>query len=317
MEERYVELTKLVEKLAFKNLTPNIDLSGIRIYKASVTRPSLQFAGYFEYTDPQRIHLVGRGESEYIKTIPEEIRKERYDKMFSVGFPAIIISRGIMPEQIFLDAANKYGIPVLSSELETSMLIVEVIPFLSEGLSPTDSIYGVLVDVYGEGIVITGESGVGKSETALELIKRGHRIVADDIIEVYKRGDDTLIGKAPELTEHLIELRGIGVLDAMALFGIESVRENKQIDMIINLEEWDDDKNYDRLGLEDEYQEILGVPVVKHSVPVRPGRNLAIIVETAAVNNRQKKMGYNAAQTLRDKLAETISTKENKTEDKI
>jgi HPr kinase/phosphorylase len=195
-------------------------------------------------------------------------------------------------------AGNKYGVPILVTDKTTSAFMAEIIRWLNVELAPTITIHGVLVDVFGEGVLIMGESGIGKSEAALELLKRGHRLVADDVVEISKVSDETLVGTSPEITRHFIELRGIGIIDVKTLFGVESVKETQNIDMVIKLEEWNRDKEYDRLGLEEQYTEFLGNKVVCHSIPIRPGRNLAIIVESAAVNHRQKKMGYNAAQEL-------------------
>ena len=205
--------------------------------------------------------------------------------------------------------ANKYDVPVFYSDKKTSNFMAAIIGWLNVQLAPRISIHGVLVDVYGEGVLIMGESGIGKSEAALELIKRGHRLVTDDVVEIHKVSDDTLVGRSPEITKHFIELRGIGIVDVKTLFGVECVKETQAIDMVIKLEDWDKDKEYDRLGLTEEYTEFLGNKVVCHSLPIRPGRNLAIIVETAAVNNRQKKMGYNAAQELYRRVQESMARK--------
>lgn len=227
-----------------------------------------------------------------------EEKLQRYEQLVSSKIPCVLFSRGLMPDEDMITVCNYYGVPCLVSEKATSGLMAEVIRWLNVKLAPMISIHGVLVDVFGEGVLIMGESGIGKSEAALELIKRGHRLVTDDVVEIRKVSDDTLVGSAPDITKHMIELRGVGIIDVKALFGVESVKDSQQIDMVIKLEEWDRDKEYDRLGLEDQYTEFLGNKVVCHSIPIRPGRNLAIITETAAVNYRQKKMGYNAAQEL-------------------
>ena len=210
------------------------------------------------------------------------------------------------PDEDIIEAGNKYGVPVLVTDKATSAFAAELIRWLNVQLAPCISIHGVLVDVYGEGVLIMGESGIGKSEAALELIKRGHRLVTDDVVEIRRVSDETLIGTAPDITRHFIELRGIGIIDVKTLFGVESVKETQGIDMVIKLEEWSRDKEYDRLGLEDQYIEFLGNKVVCHSLPIRPGRNLAIIVESAAVNHRQKKMGYNAAQELYNRVQKNL-----------
>ena len=277
MSREYVTMAEVAEKQKLANLTPEIDLTQIKLYHRNINRPQLFLAGFYDYFDNERLQLLGRAESEYLKQFPAEVRREKFDKFFST---------------------KKYGVPVLYTAQVTASVMVNIIGWINELLAPSMTVYGVLVDVYGEGILITGDSGVGKSETALELIKRGHRLVADDLVEISRIGDTLLFGQAPDLTRHFIELRGIGVVDVKSLYGIESVRDRATVDMLINLEEWDPNKVYDRLGLKEEYEDVLGVQVVKHTVPIRTGRNLAIIVEAAAINYRVKKMGYNAAQNL-------------------
>jgi HPr kinase/phosphorylase len=232
---------------------------------------------------------------------------KNYEKFLSSEIPCVIYASRTEPDEEMILLAKKYNKPLLFSTRATSPLMAEVIRWLNAELAPRISIHGVLVDVYGEGVLIMGESGIGKSEAALELLKRGHRLITDDVVEIRKISDDTLIGTSPEITRHFIELRGIGIIDVKTLYGVESVMENQTIDMVIKLEEWDKDKEYDRLGLNEEYTEFLGNKVVCHSIPIRPGRNLAIIVESAAVNHRQKKMGYNAAQELYRRVQESIN----------
>ena len=225
-------------------------------------------------------------------------RRKIYEQILSTKIPCIIFCRDLRPDEEILDAANRHGVPVLVTAKTTSAFMAEIIRWLNVELAPCISIHGVLVDVYGEGVLIMGESGIGKSEAALELIKRGHRLVSDDVVEIHKVSDVSLVGSAPDITRHFIELRGIGIVDVKTLFGVQSVKETSNIDMVIKLEDWNREKEYDRLGLEEQYIEFLGNKVVCHSIPIRPGRNLAVIVESAAVNHRQKKMGYNAAQEL-------------------
>ena len=214
------------------------------------------------------------------------------------------------PEEEVLELCNHYGVPCMVSEKTTSDLMAEIIRWLNVKMAPMISIHGVLVDVFGEGVLIMGESGIGKSEAALELIKRGHRLVSDDVVEIRRVSDETLIGSAPDITRHFIELRGIGIIDVKTLFGVESVKDTQSIDMVIKLEEWDKDKEYDRLGMEDQYTEFLGNKIVCHSIPIRPGRNLAIIVESAAVNYRTKKMGYNAAKELYKRVQANLARRD-------
>lgn len=310
-EKRFVLLSELAQKSGLKNLTPDIDLTAIRIDHRSINRPAFQLTGFFEYFDKDRIQVFGRAEYEYIKTLPKEVYKERMEKMFSMRFPAAIYARGLEPDETAFAAARKYDIPVLSSKFTTAKVIVDTIELINERLAPSTTVHGVLVDVYGEGILITGDSGIGKSETAIELVKRGHRLIADDLIEISRLRDGVLVGTAPTLTRYFAEIRGIGAVDVKSLFGVESVKLDSPIDMIINLEEWDGQTSYDRLGLNEKYETILGESVARYDIPVRPGRNLAIIIEAAAVNSRQKKMGYNAAQELVDRVSQEIRKKKN------
>lgn len=304
-----VAITELIEKLNLRNMTPEIDAEKIVLSHPDVNRPALQLTGFFDHFDNERVQVIGYVEQEYIRQIPKERKMERYDKLLSSQIPCLVYSRNQDPDQDMLNLCLHYGVPCLVSEKSTSDLMAEIIRWLKVKLAPCISIHGVLVDVFGEGVLIMGESGIGKSEAALELIKRGHRLVTDDVVEIRKVSDETLVGSAPEITRHFIELRGIGIIDVKTLFGVESVKDTQNIDMVIKLEDWDRDKEYDRLGLEDQYTEFLGNRVVCHSIPVRPGRNLAIIVESAAVNYRQKKMGYNAAKELYNRVQANLSRK--------
>lgn len=304
-----VGLTALIEKLKLKNLTPEVNMEGIAITTPNINRPALQLAGYFDHFASDRVQIIGYVEYTYLKHLTVEQRVPVYEKFLSSDIPCVIFSSRTEPDEEFLQLAIKYNKPLLASEQETSPFMAECIRALSTMLAPCISIHGVLVDVYGEGVLLMGESGVGKSEAALELVKRGHRLVTDDVVEIRKVDEETLIGRSPAITRHFIELRGIGIVDVKELFGVSSIRESKQIDMVIRLEEWDKDKEYDRLGLNEEYTEFLGTKVVCHTLPIRPGRNLAVIVETAAANNRQKKLGYNAAQELYRRVQESISGK--------
>lgn len=297
-----VTITELIHKMNLKSLIPEIDTDKEVLTHPEVNRPALQLTGFFDHFDRERVQLIGYVEQEYIKTLPRKRRVEVYEKLVASEVPCIVYSRSMMPDDDMLDLCRHYQVPCLQSEQTTCAFMAEVIRWLNVKLAPCISIHGVLVDVYGEGVLIMGESGIGKSEVALELIKRGHRLVTDDVVQIHKVSDETLIGSAPDITKHFIELRGIGIIDVKALFGVESVKETQSIDMVIKLEDWDKDREYDRLGLEDQYTEFLGNRVVCHNIPIRPGRNLAIIVESAAVNYRQKKMGYNAAQELYNRV---------------
>lgn len=304
-----ISLKKLVDKMKLENLTPEIDVESKRITQTDLNRPALQLTGYFEHFDATRLQVIGFVEYTYLEGVSDEVKKDIYEKLLSYNVPAVVFSRELQPDEIFLETARRHGVPVLSTKKVTSTFMAEAIRWLNVQLAPTISVHGVLVDVYGEGVLITGESGIGKSEAALELVKRGHRLVADDVVEIRKVSEDTLIGNAPDITKHFIEVRGIGIIDVKALFGASSVRETQSIDLVIRLEEWSRDKEYDRLGLEDSYTEYLGNKVICHNIPIRPGRNLSIICESAAVNHRQKKMGYNAAQELYTRVQNSLAKK--------
>ena len=306
-----VTISALIKKMNLELLTKEINTDKIKLYHPDVNRPALQLAGYYEHFDRERVQLIGVVEYTYMQRMTEEQRMENYEKLLSSEIPCIIFSTNNKPGEIFLKIASKYKVPVMLSEKKTSPLMAEIIRWLNVELAPTISIHGVLVDVYGEGVLITGESGIGKSEAALELIKRGHRLVSDDVVEIRKVSDETLVGSAPDITRHFIELRGIGIIDVKTLFGVEAVKNTQAIDMVINLEDWDKDKEYDRLGLEDHYTEFLGNKIVCHNIPIRPGRNLAIIVESAAVNYRQKKMGYNAARELYNRVQQNLARRDD------
>ena len=243
--------------------------------------------------------------------IPAEKKADIYEKFLNNPIPCVVFCRNLEPDDHFIDVAVKYNVPLFKSSMQTSAFTAEIIRWLNVKLAPCISIHGVLVDVFGEGVLITGESGIGKSEAALELIKRGHRLITDDVVEIRKVSDETLVGSAPDITKHFIELRGIGIVDVYALYGASAIEETQNIDLVIRLEDWDKDKDYDRLGLEEEYTEYLGNKVVCHVIPIRPGRNLAVICETAAVNHRLKKMGYNAAQELYRRVQENMSKKKD------
>ena len=304
-----VTITELITKMKMKNVLPEIDTDKVVLSHPDVNRPALQLTGFFDHFDRERVQIIGYVEQAYINTLPREVRMERYDTLLSSEIPCVVYSRGQEPDEDMQNLCLHYQVPLMVSEKSTSDLMAEVIRWLKVKLAPCISIHGVLVDVFGEGVLIMGESGIGKSEAALELIKRGHRLVSDDVVEIRKVSDATLVGSAPDITKHFIELRGIGIIDVKSLYGVESVKDTQNIDMVIKLEDWDKDKEYDRLGLEDRYTEFLGNQVVCHNIPIRPGRNLAIIVESAAVNYRQKKMGYNAAQELYNRVQANLGNK--------
>ncbi len=309
-----VSLLKIIDKMKLENLTPEIDLSGIKITQPDINRPALQLAGYFEHYEASRLQIIGFVEYTYMEGLSAKRKEEVYNKLLSYPIPVIIFCRELYPDETFKKLALEKGVPLLMTKKATSAFTAEIIRWLNVQLAPCISVHGVLVDCYGEGVLITGESGIGKSECALELVRRGHRLVTDDVVEIRKVSDDTLIGSAPSITKHFIEMRGVGIIDVKNLYGVSSVKETQGIDLVIHLEDWSKDKEYDRLGLEEEYTEYLGNKVVCHKIPVRPGRNVAVICETAAINHRQKKMGYNAAQELYKRVQASLSKRRDEEE---
>ena len=301
-----VALQECIEKMNLECLTPDVNIEEIEITQSDVNRPALQLAGFFDYFDHHRVQIIGHVENTYMENQGMEYSVEMMGRIMSYKVPCIVFCRNIQVPEEFLAQANEHGVPILRTKMTTSSFSSELDRWLKVELAPRIRIHGVLVDIYGEGVLITGESGIGKSEVALELIHRGHRLVSDDVVEIKKISDDTLLGTAPDITRHFIELRGIGIVDAKALFGVESVKDTQSIDLVIQLEEWNRDQEYDRMGLEAKYIEYLGNKVVCHSIPIRPGRNVAIICESAAVNYRQKKMGYNAALELYNKVTSRL-----------
>jgi len=297
-----VNLSQLIKTHHLNTIYLPRDAREIEISSSEVNRPGLQLAGFFEYFDNKRIQIIGKSEYAYLELFSKNERNDRLQRFFSYKPIAVVVARGmdIFPEMV--EAAKKNGCALLSTELGTSEFSSTLISALNVELAPRITRHGVLVEVYGEGILILGESGVGKSEVAMELVKRGHRLIADDAVEIRRVSARTLVGTSPENIRHFMELRGIGIINVRRIFGIGSVKVTEQINMIIQMEQWDSKKIYDRMGLENEYTEILGNKVPLLTIPVKPGRNLAIIIEVAAMNNRQKVMGYNAAQELLAKL---------------
>ncbi|MDC7292380.1 MULTISPECIES: HPr(Ser) kinase/phosphatase [unclassified Butyrivibrio] len=302
-----VSLKTIIEKMKLENLTPELDIKKIRISQPDINRPALQLAGYFEHFEATRLQVIGFVEYTYMESFPQEKKEEMYREFLSFDIPGVVFCRELTPDPLFLKIATQEKVPVLITKKSTSAFMAEIIRWLNVKLAPCISIHGVLVDIFGVGVLITGESGIGKSETAIELIKRGHRLVSDDVVELRRVSEETLIGTAPDITKHFIEMRGVGIIDVKTLYGVSSVRETQTIDLVIKLEDWDKDKEYDRLGLEEEYTEYLGNKVVCHRIPIRPGRNLAVICESAAVNHRQKAMGYNAAQELYNRVQNSLA----------
>ncbi|QQY79110.1 Hpr(Ser) kinase/phosphatase [Keratinibaculum paraultunense] len=302
----YVTLGKIVKDLKLEIIYKAKGMDKIKIKGSEVNRPGLQLAGYFDRFAYERLQIIGNVEWHYLNNLPKEVRYNRFKNMFAYPIPALIISRGLDIFQEIMDLAKKNNITILRTELPTTKFINILINYLDYMLAPEMTVHGVLIEVYGMGILIVGKSGVGKSETALELVKRGHRLVADDVVEI-KRVEEGLRGEAPELIRHFMEIRGIGIIDIERLYGVGAVKEEEFIDLVIELEFWDENKEYDRIGLDEEYIDLLGIKIPKVLIPVRPGRNIAMIVEVAARNTRQKKLGYNAAEELNNKVKRQIS----------
>jgi len=305
-----VEIKKIMDELKLNLFTPDVELEDCRVELSDLNRPALQLTGYFEHFEEERIQIIGTVEYTYLQHLSEEERLNIYEQLLSYNLPCIIFCRDFKPDDTMVEIATKHKIPIFGVDYATSAFTAELVYILNRELAPCISIHGVLVDVYGEGLLIMGESGIGKSEAALELIRRGHRLVTDDVVEIRKINEHTLVGTSPGITRYFIELRGIGIIDVKTMFGVECVKEKQNIDLVIKLEDWKKDNDYDRLGLEEEYTEFLGNKVVCHSLPIRPGRNLAVICESAAVNHRQKKMGYNAAQELYRRVQENLKKRD-------
>ena len=304
---KFVTVATVKERFNLINYTPDLNLEEAKVTVADVNRPALQLHGFYEHFEPSRIQVIGNVETAYLSKKTDEEKAESFAKLFSYDIPCVIYCRDEKPEDVILREANKAKIPVLGTDRATSEFMSALIFSLNMDFAPYTTIHGVLVDVYGEGLLITGESGIGKSEAALELIRRGHRLVSDDVVEIRRPNNERLYGRAPSITQYLIELRGIGIIDVKSLYGVEAVKDEQRIDLVIKLEDWSKEKEYDRLGMTDEYMNILGIDVTCHSLPIRPGRNLAIICEAAAVNHRQKKMGYNAAEELYRRVQNNIN----------
>lgn len=307
MEEIYrIPLSKVIDKFELETLyLPNLP-EKIYISCARVNRPGLQMVGYFDYFERERIQILGRMESEFLKTLSPEDRSERLREFFAIRPAGVIFTTSIEISDEIVEYAETYEVPLMRTCERTSEFMAAMIAYLNVELGPRITRHGVLVEVYGEGILLLGDSGVGKSETAIELVKRGHRLIADDAVEIKKVSASTLVGQAPEIIRHYVELRGIGIVDVRRLFGIGSVKLTEKIDLVINLENWQQGKMYDRFGLEEETMDILGIKVPMIVLPVCPGRNLSVVIEVAAMNNRQKRMGYNTAQEFNKRLMESV-----------
>lgn len=301
-KEFSVSLGKIAKEFSLIEVYSPCDPESVLISSTEINKPGIQFSGYYEFYDNSRIQIIGKSEDSFLHNHGEDEQAEIIDKFFATKPPVVIITRDLIVPEIMFSSAKKYGVPIFSTRLGTSEFMSSLISYLNVQLAPRVVRHGVLVEVYGEGVLILGDSGIGKSETAIELVKRGHRLIADDAVEIKKVSSKSLVGSAPENIRHFIELRGIGIVNVRRIFGMGSIKLTEKIDMVINLETWDANKTYDRMGLDSETINILGLDVVSVTIPVKPGRNLAVVIEVAAMNNRHKKMGYNAAAELLEKL---------------
>lgn len=312
-----VALQAIIDEFNLEWVNTPFNIGERKIINNEVNRPSLQITGYFDYFDITRVQVIGRVEISYLSKMTSEERYNSLDKLMQTGIPCIVVTRGMEVPKEMIELADKYNVPLFLSKVTTSRFMSALIAFLNVQLAPMISMHGVLVEVYGEGVLLLGDSGVGKSEAAIELVKRGHRLVADDAVEIRRVSDKALVGSSPEIIRHFIELRGIGIIDVKRIFGMGSVKDSEKVDLVINLEPWVAGKVYDRLGMSTEYETILDLSVPSLTIPVKPGRNLAVIVEVAAMNNRQHRMGYNAAEELNNKLMSEMQEqlKNSETED--
>ncbi len=308
MAEYSIALSKIIEQLGLDAVYLPKSAEEIEVSTAEVNRPGVEFSGFTSFFDNKRISIIGMGEMALLLSYDEEKRNTIIKRYMELEPKAVVFTRGLEISDYFMECAEENNVPMLRSEQTTSDVFATLVQFLSDELAPRVTRHGVLVEVYGEGVLIVGDSGVGKSETAIELIKRGHRLVADDAVEIRRFNNNVLMGQSPENIRHFIELRGIGIINARRLFGMGAIKLKKDIDIIVSLENWDPDKVYDRMGVDSEYTEILGVEIPVITVPIKPGRNTAVIIEVAAMNHRQKKMGYNAATELLSNLGVDVST---------
>ena len=301
-----ISLDSIIEEFHLETCYRAKKAEQVAIVNNEVNRPGMQIVGFYDYFEPSRIQILGKVEMSYLQEFATQARRESFDKLLATGIPMVVVTRGMEVFPELLEAAEAHDVTICRTGMSTSGFTAAVISYLNLNLAPRITRHGVLVEVHGEGVLILGESGVGKSECAVELVKRGHRFVADDAVEIKRVSDKTLVGSAPDIIRYFIELRGIGIVDIRRLYGMGAVKVSEKIDLVIHLEPWEDAKQYDRLGLVDEYTNILGINVPSLTIPVRPGRNLAVIVEVAAMNNRSKKYGFNAAQQLADELERRV-----------
>ena len=302
----HLKLSQLIEDFKLEVVVMPAGKENTLITNSGINRSGLQISGFTHHFDYTRIQVFGLVENDYLNDIDHETRRANLDKFFSFGFPCLIITRDLYVPDDVIEMATKHEVPILRTPIHTSQFVSSVIYYLNKILGEQITRHGVFIEVYGEGILLLGESGVGKSETAIELVKRGHQLIADDAVIIKKTTSTNLMGTAPEVIRHFIELRGIGIINVRRLFGVGSIKESANIDMVVNIENWDPAKTYDRLGIDTRYEEILGVRLPSLTIPVKPGRNLAVILEVAAMNNRQRRMGYNAAEALNNKIIEDM-----------
>ena len=297
-----VPFSKIIKEFSLETVYAPDGLDEFTVSSTEINRPGLQMAGYFKYFDSQRIQVIGKAEESYLENLGEAEANERIKDLFEKKPSAVVFCRNLEIKDAFIKLAQEYSVPIFRTNMSTSTFSAALIAFLNLNLAPRVTQHGVLVEVYGEGILLLGESGVGKSETAIELVKRGHRLIADDAVEIRRVSEKSLVGTAPDNIRHFIELRGIGIINASRIFGAGAVKLTEKIDLVINIEQWDVNKSYDRMGLEEQTTKILDLEIPSLTIPVKPGRNLAVIIEVAAMNNRQKKLGYNAAEDLLRRL---------------
>lgn len=310
--ENQVSVKQLVEDNELTVISGEEFLDQKFVTVSDISRPGIELTGYFDYYPSERIQLLGQTETAYIEELDEHTKKDIFEKLAHNDTPMFLISRSLQPEVELIEAANKQGIPIIKSKLLTTRLSSLIAEYLEQQLAQRESMHGVLVDIYGIGVLITGDSGVGKSETALELIQKGHRLIADDRVEVYQQDEKTIIGEAPKILNHLLEIRGVGIVDVMNLYGAGAVRSKVQVELVVHLEQWNEKGNYDRLGSGEQKQSIFDVPIDKITVPVKVGRNIAIIIEVAAMNFRSRKMGFDATKTFEDNLNKLIQENSGK-----
>ena len=307
MNDMYsVALTSLVEEFSLEIAYKASDYEKIRVTVEDVSRPGMQLAGYFDHFEPMRLQLIGNVEYSYLQKLSEAERAMTYDRLLSFKCPALLIARNLPVDDQCMEMAKKHNVTILRAKDATSTVISDIITYLRSTLAPRITRHGVLMEVYGEGLLLLGESGMGKSEAAIELLKRGHRMIADDAVEIRKISGDILVGTAPSLIRNYVELRGIGIINVAKLFGMGAVKSENEVNLIVNVVPWDKHSSYDRLGLEENYTDILGVKVPTYTIPITPGRNLAVILEVAAMNNRQRKLGYNPAKEFTEQMAMNI-----------